>query len=97
LQDFLECLPLAAYTIPWLGEGPLNLATALHLEDNPTDLGPKTYIAYGREEEGKGEGDSVTKLHLDMTDAINLMMHVQYKEGQQVAVRCGEDEWDKPR
>ena len=97
----MEALPLAAYTTPCLGEGPLNLATALHPEDNPTDLGPKTYIAYGREEEADGEGDSVTKLHLDMTDAINLMTHVQYKqvEGkmQKAVVRAGDEEWDKPR
>ena len=41
-------LPVPELTAPLLGCGPLNLATALLPGDNPTDLGPKTYIAYGR-------------------------------------------------
>jgi hypothetical protein len=48
LQDFVERLPLRAYTDPRLGRGPLNLATCLLPDDNPTDLGPKGYLAYGR-------------------------------------------------
>jgi hypothetical protein len=48
LQDFIERLPLRAYTDPRLGRGPLNLATCLLPDDNPTDLGPKGYLAYGR-------------------------------------------------
>ncbi|KIZ03797.1 hypothetical protein MNEG_4165, partial [Monoraphidium neglectum] len=41
-------LPIPELTLPVLGTAPLNLATALLPRDNPTDLGPKTYIAYGR-------------------------------------------------
>jgi hypothetical protein len=47
-QDFVERLPVRAYTDPRLGRGPLNLATCLLPDDNPTDLGPKGYLAYGR-------------------------------------------------
>lgn len=61
-------------SVPWitnprLGRAPLNLASMLLLSDNPTDLGPKCYLAYGRQQEADSEGDSVTKLHKDMTDA----------------------------
>jgi hypothetical protein len=53
-----------------LPPAPLNLATALPGGENPTDLGPKCYIAYGKEVESEagGDGDSVTKLHEDMSD-----------------------------
>jgi hypothetical protein len=49
-------LPVGELTLPILGTAPLNLATALVKADNPTDLGPKTYIAYGRCGAGKGGG-----------------------------------------
>ena len=42
-----------------------------------------------RPEEGKG-GDSVTRLHVDLSDAVNITLHVQ--RGPQEApttVRCG--------
>lgn len=51
VQDFLERLPLTCMTDPRLGSSPLNLASALQPSDNPTDLGPKSYIAYGRRQE----------------------------------------------
>eukprot|EP00775_Hariotina_reticulata_P001304 gene1304-1646_t len=76
-MDFIERLPAKVYTDPRLGRAPLNLAACLHQSDNPTDLGPKCYCAYGRWEEAEAEGDSVTKLHQDMTDAINLLVDMQ--------------------
>ncbi len=63
MQDFLEMLPCPEYSHPETGAAPLNLATMLPEGANATDLGPKTYIAYGRQQETEGEGDSVTKLH----------------------------------
>lgn len=69
LQDFLQQLPMRLYTDPRLRNGPLtlNLSSNLLPRDNPTDLGPKVYVAYGRVQESDSEGDSVTKLHCDMT------------------------------
>ena len=79
--DFVDMLPLKEYTHPTAG--PLNLASKV--PDAVTykpDMGPKCYIAYGRKEEEKApgdllqmDGDSVTKLHLDVADAINVMVH----------------------
>ena len=46
LQDFLEMLPLLPFTHPH--SAPLNLATMMPAWANPTDLGPKTYIANGQ-------------------------------------------------
>lgn len=76
LQDFLSRLPLPEMTDPRPNTAPLNLATVLKPRDNPTDLGPKCYMAYGQQEECQMEGGSVTKLHLDMTDAVNILVDV---------------------
>jgi len=45
-QDFMEMLPLPFLTLP--KEAPLNLACSMPSWSNPTDLGPKTYVAFGR-------------------------------------------------
>eukprot|EP00198_Chlamydomonas_reinhardtii_P009136 XP_001698473.1 predicted protein [Chlamydomonas reinhardtii] len=83
-EDFVvRGLPLQWMTRP--DEAPLNLATQLPSNANPTDLGPKSYIAFGTPEargaefdDGKGtERDSVTKLHQDMSDAVNILNFVQ--------------------
>ncbi|CBI29042.3 unnamed protein product, partial [Vitis vinifera] len=70
--EFVSCLPFKDYTHPF--DGILNLAVKLPKGSLQPDLGPKTYIAYGVAQE-LGRGDSVTKLHCDMSDAVNVLTH----------------------
>ncbi|KAG5381435.1 hypothetical protein IGI04_032905 [Brassica rapa subsp. trilocularis] len=71
-DEFMSALPFFDYTDP--ESGIFNLATRLPDGSLKPDLGPKTYIAYGFHEE-LNRGDSVTKLHCDVSDAVNVLTH----------------------
>ncbi|XP_063947510.1 uncharacterized protein LOC108218781 [Daucus carota subsp. sativus] len=75
--EFIAMLPYRDYTHP--KSGILNLATKLPPAAPKPDLGPKTYIAYGFPDE-LGRGDSVTKLHCDVSDAVNILTHTRKSE-----------------
>ncbi|KAK1411323.1 hypothetical protein QVD17_37871 [Tagetes erecta] len=66
--EFISCLPFKQYTHPH--DGYCNLATKL--PDNC--LEPHTQISYGFAQE-LGRGDSVTKLHFNMSDVVNVLTH----------------------
>ncbi|KAI0512398.1 hypothetical protein KFK09_013037 [Dendrobium nobile] len=70
--EFIAALPFREYTHPMAGI--LNLASRIPEGRPSPDLGPKTYIAYGFNDE-LGRGDSVTKLHCDISDAVNVLTH----------------------
>lgn len=76
-DEFISALPFQEYTDP--RSGILNLGVKLPSNVLKPDLGPKTYIAYGVAQE-LGRGDSVTKLHCDMSDAVNILTHTEEVE-----------------
>lgn len=92
-DDFLEMMNSVMPEYMHPTEGVLNLATKLPPTCVPPDLGPKAYIAFGREKEHLNqEGDSVTRLHEDLSDAVNIMCHAQHSPGTRVPppARCGD-------
>lgn len=69
-SDLMKSLPLGDYT---KRNGKFNLASRLPEYFVKPDLGPKMYNAYGSAEHPtKG----TTNLHLDISDAVNVMVHV---------------------
>ena len=75
-DDLMDAWPQQQYT---RRHGGLNLASRLPTYMLPPDLGPKMYVAYGTL---SGRAEEVclfgtTCLHMDMADAVNLMVFVQ--------------------
>jgi len=68
--DLMNCLPLKEYTHR---TGRLNLASRLPPNFARPYLGPKMYIAYGS---GLHLDKGTTNIHLDTSDAVNLMVYV---------------------
>ncbi|KAH9322817.1 hypothetical protein KI387_017456, partial [Taxus chinensis] len=94
--ELISTLPFPEYTHP--KGGLLNLASTLsHHGSLKTDLGPKTYIAYGNREE-LIKGDSVTMLHCDMSDVVNVLLHtaeVTFPEWQQAKIEKMRDSFKR--
>ena len=65
--EFISSFPFKEYVDPL--KGSINLVVKLPMSCRKADMGPNTYIAYGFPQE-LGRGDSVTKLHCDMSDAV---------------------------
>ncbi|XP_055852325.1 lysine-specific demethylase 3B isoform X1 [Episyrphus balteatus] len=69
-KDLMSALPLPEYT---LRTGGLNIASRLPAIFVPPDLGPKMYNAYGS---ALHPDKGTTNLHLDISDAVNIMVYV---------------------
>ncbi|XP_051058240.1 lysine-specific demethylase 3B isoform X3 [Phodopus roborovskii] len=77
-EDLMENLPLPEYT---KRDGRLNLASRLPSYFVRPDLGPKMYNAYGLiTAEDRRVG--TTNLHLDVSDAVNVMVYVGIPVGE---------------
>uniref|UniRef100_A0A671NEI5 Lysine-specific demethylase n=1 Tax=Sinocyclocheilus anshuiensis TaxID=1608454 RepID=A0A671NEI5_9TELE len=89
-DDLMENLPLPEYT---KRDGRLNLASRLPNFFVRPDLGPKMYNAYGliyTEDRRVG----TTNLHLDVSDAVNVMVYVGIPEGDKVMQTIEEGDVD---
>ncbi|KAJ3099571.1 hypothetical protein HK100_004868 [Physocladia obscura] len=79
--DFKRSVPFADYSS---FTGARNLAARLPQEFLPPDLGPKMYNAFGSSDgEHVGQkGFGTTPIHLDMADAVNVMMYASTLENR---------------
>ncbi|KAJ7711539.1 Clavaminate synthase-like protein [Mycena olivaceomarginata] len=69
-QDFSQAVPIPAYVCR---DGALNIASHFPSNTVRPDLGPKMYNANANLAEVGGHGS--TRLHMDMADALNIMMY----------------------
>ncbi|KAH7425745.1 hypothetical protein KP509_11G069000 [Ceratopteris richardii] len=70
--QLIRALPYHEYTN--VRHGVLNLASKIPDDCLRPDYGPKASVAYGLREE-LGRGDSVSKLHYDMSDTVTVLVH----------------------
>ncbi|KAG8794161.1 hypothetical protein FRC12_000341 [Ceratobasidium sp. 428] len=75
--DFMNALPIPNYT---RRDGVLNLASHFAINAVAPDLGPKMYNAFKSSEGTSGQGS--TRLHMDMADAVNVMMFAHDSDGK---------------
>ena len=99
--DFVDMLPLKEYTHP---KGPLNLVRAFPIKSGLPlpELGPKCSIACGRIAEQKprsgflqSDGDIVSKLHYEIADTLNVMIHVEDEGEEPMEGRTGTTKVDR--
>lgn len=90
-EDLMSNLPVGEYTHR---DGQFNLVSTLPDFFCKPDLGPKLYIAYSSAETPK---EGTTNLHVDISDAVNLVMYVgdTLKHNQENGNR-EQDEQSKP-
>lgn len=90
-QDFNRAVPAPEYTTR---EGVLNLGSCYPAGVIQPDLGPKMYNAWPASEAVRGQG--TTRLHMDIADAVNIMLYAAPLAGEDVAEehRPGVAAWD---
>jgi lysine-specific demethylase 3 len=84
--DLMKAVPFADYTTRG---GKYNLAKYLHGHFCSPDLGPKMYSAYGQDQPAKAGS---TNLHLDVSDAINVLAYVSRPKDYHLAPSQYSDE-----
>lgn len=79
-EDIMKNLPINSYTNRI---GDLNIVKYLPNCFIHPDLGPKGYFAYGSPYYLK---EGTTNLHLDVSDAVNLMVYIGFPRDKQVSI-----------
>jgi len=74
-EDFSAMLPAPAYT---RRDGIMNISAHFPTNAIAPDLGPKMYNAFEATETEGAKGS--TRLHMDMADAVNIMMYAAKRE-----------------
>jgi len=89
--DFNRAVPAPEYTTR---EGILNLGSCYPSGVIQPDLGPKMYNAWPASEGVRGQG--TTRLHMDMADAVNIMLYASPPTGSDVPDehKAGVAAWD---